>query len=56
MDDGGVVDVPGKALYIDYLNETSYRGWIMTEDESPDAVNDSDAVVLADGEFIRANR
>ena len=28
----------------------------MTEDESPDAVNDSDAVVLADGEFIRENR
>ena len=49
----GVIDF--KSI-IDYLDETEYRGWIMTEDESPDAVNDSDAVVLADGEFIRENR
>lgn len=49
----GIIDF--KSI-IDYLNDTSYRGWIMTEDESPDAVHDSDAVVLADGEFIRRNR
>lgn len=41
---------------IEYLKATDYRGWIMTEDESPDAVKDSDAVVLADGLFIQNNR
>lgn len=41
---------------IDFLNETDYRGWIMVEDESPDAVKDSDAVVMADGKFIAENR
>lgn len=44
---------------VDFLNETDYQGWIVTEDESPDAIQDSDAVVRADGEFIasiRANR
>lgn len=41
---------------IDFLKETDYRGWIVTEDESPDAVADSDAVVRADGEFVLAHR
>lgn len=49
----GVIDF--KSI-IDYLKETDYRGWIMTEDESPDAVRDSDAVVLADGKYIQENR
>lgn len=49
----GVIDF--RAI-IDYLKETDYRGWIMTEDESPDAVRDPDSVVLADGAFIQANR
>jgi inosose dehydratase len=35
-----------------FLEETDYRGWIMTEDESPDAVNDSDGVVMADGKYM----
>ena len=30
--------------------------WIMTEDESPDAVEDSDAVVLEDGRYMRMIR
>ena len=41
---------------IDFLNDTDYLGWIIVEDESPDAVRDSDAVVLADGLYIKANR
>ena len=49
----GIIDF--KSI-IDYLKETDYRGWIMTEDESPDAVKDSDGVVLADGKYIQANR
>lgn len=38
---------------VKYLEDTDYRGWIMTEDESPDAVQDSDGVVLADGAYIK---
>ena len=41
---------------IDFLNDTDYLGWIIVEDESPDAVRDSDAVVLADGLYIKASR
>lgn len=40
---------------IEFLKQTDYRGWIIVEDESPDAVRDSDAVVLADGAYVRAN-
>ena len=39
---------------VDFLKETDYQGWIMTEDESPDAVNDSDSVVLADGAYMKS--
>ncbi len=35
-----------------FLAETDYRGWIMTEDESPDAEQDSDGVVYADGKYM----
>jgi len=41
---------------IDFLKDTDYQGWIVVEDESPDAVNDSDSVVVADGKFIMANK
>ncbi len=41
---------------VDFLKETDYRGWIMTEDESPDAVLDSDGVLLADGAYMRSIR
>lgn len=37
---------------IDYLKNTDYGGWIIVEDESPDAEQDSDAVVMADGKYI----
>jgi len=39
-----------------FLSASGYRGWIMTEDESADAVEDSDGVVLADGAYMRAVR
>jgi inosose dehydratase len=39
---------------IDFLSSTNYGGWIIVEDESPDAVLDSDAVVMADGKYIFA--
>lgn len=44
--------VGGFKAIVDFLKETGYRGWIMTEDESPDAVEDSDGVVLADGKYM----
>jgi inosose dehydratase len=37
---------------IDFLNDTDFGGWIIVEDESPDAVQDSDFVVMADGKYI----
>lgn len=45
----GVIDFES---IVRFLEETDYRGWIMTEDESPDAVNDSDGVVMADGRYM----
>ena len=39
---------------VDFLDETGYQGWIMTEDESPEAENDSDGVVLADGAYMNS--
>ena len=45
----GIIDFPA---IVRFLEETDYRGWIMTEDESPDAVEDSDGVVYADGEYM----
>lgn len=45
----GIIDFKS---VVDFLKETDYRGWIMTEDESPDAVADSDGVVRADGVYM----
>lgn len=39
---------------VDFLADTDYQGWIMTEDESPDAEQDSDGVVLADGAYMKS--
>ncbi len=39
---------------VDFLKETDYQGWIMTEDESPDAEQRSDDVVLADGKYMHS--
>lgn len=49
----GVIDF--KSI-VDFLKETNYQGWIMTEDESPDAEADSDGVVLADGKYMASIR
>ncbi len=46
----GVIDFKS---VVDFLAETDYRGWIMTEDESPEAEKDSDKVVLADGAYMK---
>ena len=46
----GIIDFPA---IVRFLEDTQYGGWIMTEDESPDAVNDSDSVVLADGAYMK---
>ena len=46
----GIIDFPS---IVQFLKDTQYGGWIMTEDESPDAVNDSDSVVLADGAYMK---
>lgn len=45
----GKIDYPA---IIDYLAETNYRGWIMVEDESPRAAEDSDGVVALDGAYM----
>ena len=47
----GIADF--KAI-VDFLKETDYQGWIMTEDESPEAVIDSDRIVLADGKYMKS--
>ena len=47
----GIIDFES---IVRFLEQTDYRGWIMTEDESPDAVADSDGVVLADGKYMMA--
>ncbi len=45
----GNIDYPA---IMKYLDETGYRGWIMVEDESPRAVEDSDGVVAVDGAYM----
>ena len=49
----GRIDYPA---VVSYLKETQYGGWIMVEDESPKAAEDSDAVVLADGAYMQRFR
>lgn len=45
----GKIDYPE---IVRYLEETDYNGWIMVEDESPKAIEDSDFVVIQDGKYI----
>lgn len=44
------------AAIVRYLKDTGYGGWIMVEDESPRAAEDSDGVVMADGAYMRRFR
>lgn len=46
----GVIDYPA---IVRYLEDTGYGGWIMVEDESPDAALDSDGVVRQDGIYMK---
>lgn len=46
----GTIDYPA---ILKFLDETNYRGWIMVEDESPRAADDSDGVVMQDGAYMR---
>ncbi|HEY3324314.1 MAG TPA: sugar phosphate isomerase/epimerase family protein [Planctomycetota bacterium] len=39
---------------VSWLAQTNYAGWIMIEDESPDAQVDPDAVALANGRYIHS--
>ena len=45
----GTIDYPA---VMDYLADTGYKGWIMVEDESPEAEQDSDKVVMVDGAYM----
>jgi len=46
----GKVDLLGVTQW---LHDQSYEGWIICEDEAPQAVNDPDGVTLHDGRWIR---
>ena len=46
----GDIDYPA---IVRYLKESGYGGWIMVEDESPEAERDSDGVVLRDGTYMK---
>lgn len=37
-----------------WLKDQEYRGWIICEDEGPEAVDDPDGVTLQDGEWVRS--
>jgi inosose dehydratase len=60
MDNNGVWTEMGKGS-IDFsgivkvLEEAGYNGWIMVEDESPQAELEPDAVTLANGEYLRTS-
>lgn len=46
----GVIDMPGA---VRLLAETGYSGWIVVEDESPDAERDPHASAAANSEYVR---
>lgn len=46
----GAIDYPA---IVKYLEDTGYGGWIMVEDESPSAAEDSDGVVMWDGAYMK---
>lgn len=45
----GNIDYPE---ILKFLAKTNYHGWIMVEDESPRAIEDSDGVVILDGAYM----
>jgi inosose dehydratase len=46
----GTIDFPG---IVTYLRDTGFAGWIVLEDESPDAERDPDAAVAGNGRYVR---
>lgn len=46
----GAIDYPA---IVRYLEESRYQGWIMVEDESPEAEKNSDGVVQWDGTYMK---
>jgi inosose dehydratase len=46
----GVIDFRGITRY---LRDSGYRGWIIVEDECPQAVEDPDQVALRDGVYLK---
>lgn len=46
----GAIDYPA---IVRYLEESGYGGWIMVEDESPEAEKNSDGVVQWDGRYMK---
>lgn len=46
----GTIDFP---WIVAMLRDTGYAGWIMVEEESPEAETDPDAVTIKNGEYLR---
>ena len=46
----GVIDMAGA---VELLAQTGYSGWVVVEDESPEARDDPNAVAAANGDFVR---
>jgi inosose dehydratase len=45
----GIIDFPGIARY---LSDTGYRGWIVLEDESPQAESRPDEAARRNGDYV----
>jgi inosose dehydratase len=48
----GVIDLVG---CVDLLARSHYRGWVVLEDESPEADGDPDSAAAANGKFVRSH-
>jgi inosose dehydratase len=46
----GIIDFPG---IVRMLKDTGYSGWIMIEEESPDAEVDPDTAATKNGEYLQ---
>lgn len=45
----GIVDFPG---VVKYLRDTNFSGWVVLEDESPEAERDPDSAVAGNGRYV----
>jgi inosose dehydratase len=46
----GTIDFPG---IVAYLRDTDFAGWVVLEDESPEAEHDPDAAVAGNGKYVQ---